>query len=111
MEHKMMHQKTEIESQLEMIGRARLFGDGRWLVDAGAAGKLHQMLRQMGLNERVSDNSWRKTTLGKEVNLDLHMVFMGLWEPSDMVNVLEDWWLLDPDEIDDLYALIDQDEE
>jgi hypothetical protein len=44
--------------------------------------------------ERVSANSFRITTLGKEVDAELHMVFMGLWEPGEMVLILKERGLL-----------------
>jgi hypothetical protein len=111
MEHKMMQHKTKIESQLEMMGRSRLFGNGRWLAEGMEAKRLTEMLEKMGLEQRTLDNSSKNTPLGNELNVDLHMVFLGLWEPLSMIGTLEDQGLLDPDEVDRLNNLVCEDEE
>jgi hypothetical protein len=108
---KMMHNKTEIVTTLDTIASQRLFGDGRWLVDRAAAIELNEAINAMGLQEQVSENTSRDTALGKEVNLSLQMAFMGLWEPWDMIYVLEEHRLLDEDEVDHLCYLLERSEE
>ena len=102
--------KTEIAMKLAMIGSTRLFGHDGWLADREVAFRLGETLHAMGLQEQVSANTFRNTTLGNAVNVDLHMVFMGLWEPSDMVHILKQYGLLDEDEVDALYDLLERDE-
>jgi hypothetical protein len=92
------------------IANTRLFGHEGWLADREAAIKLDEALQAMGLHEQVSANTFRNTTLGKEVDVDLHMVFMGLWEPWEMVLILEERGLLDEDEVDPLFDLLERDE-
>jgi hypothetical protein len=87
---KMMHSKTEIATRLDAIASTRLFGDGKWLVDREVATGLNEAIGAMGLQEQLSENTSRDTVLGKEVNLSLYMVFMGLWEPWEMVHILEE---------------------
>jgi hypothetical protein len=102
--------KTAIATRLAVISSTRLFGEEQWLVDREAAIKLDEALQAMGLHEKVSANTFRNTTLGKEVDVDLHMVFMGLWEPWEMVLILEERGLLDEDEVDPLFDLLERDE-
>jgi hypothetical protein len=108
---RVMHNKTEIATRLDTIASTRLFGDGRWLVDPETAIALDEALNAMGLQEQLPKNSSRDTALGKEFNLSLQMVFMGLWEPWDMIHVLEEQRLLDEDEIDRLFDLLERSEE
>jgi hypothetical protein len=100
--------KTEIATRLDAIASTRLFGDGKWLVDREAATALNGALEAMGLQEQLSENTSRDTPLGKEVNLSLHMVFMGLWEPWEMVHILADDGLIDEDESDRLFDLLER---
>ena len=81
-----------------MIASARLFGLDGWLADREAAIKLGEAL-QAG-----------STAVGNEVNVDLHIVFMGLCKPWEMVDILEQNGLLDEDEGDALFDLFERDE-
>jgi hypothetical protein len=87
--------KTVIARRLAAIASTRLFGHEGWLVDREASIKLNEALQAMGLCEQVSANTSKNTTLGNEVDVDLHMVFMGLWAPWDMVIILEERGLLE----------------
>jgi hypothetical protein len=107
----MMHNKAEIATRLDTIASTRLFGDGRWLVDRETATGLNEALGAMGLQEQLSENTSRDTALGKEFNLSLHMVFMGLWEPWEMVHILEQHGLFDEEEVDPLFNLLERGEE
>jgi hypothetical protein len=106
-----MHKKHEIATRLAVISGTRLFGQEQWLVDREAAIKLNETLGAMGLREQVSANTFRNTTLGNELKVDLYEVFMGLWEPWDMIHVLEEHGLLDEYEVDHLFDLLQRDEE
>jgi hypothetical protein len=106
-----MDKKHEITTRLAVISGTRLFGQEQWLVDREAAIKLNETLGAMGLREQVSANTFRNSTFGNELKVDLHKVFMGLWEPWDMIHVLEEHGLLDEDEVDHLFDLLQRDEE
>src|SRR5262249_24618120 len=71
------------------VSYARLFGDRPWLADRETCSMLHKQLTALGLQEHLSDSTLQRTRLGKELNLDLQIVFMGLLEPYDMPYVLE----------------------
>ena len=102
--------KTAIATRLAMIASTRLFGHDGWLADREAAIKLDEALQAMGLQEQVSAKTFGSTAVGNEVNVDLHIVFMGLCEPWEMVHILEQNGLLDEDEVDALFDLLERDE-
>jgi len=105
-----MDKKHEVTTRLATIASTRLFGHEGWLADREAAIKLNEALQAMGLREQVSANTFRNTSLGNELKVDLYEVFMGLWEPWDMIHVLEEHGLLDEDEVDHLFDLLERDE-
>ena len=90
----------EISIRLEAIVAMRLFGDGDWLVNRETGPALSNLLLEMGLEERLphDPSTTQSTTLGRQLNVDLQMAFMGLWEPFDMLSVLEEHGLIDADE-------------
>jgi hypothetical protein len=67
--------KPEILGRLDAIVTARLFegGSRSWLANHEAASSLRKTLQEMKLEELVpgTDNTWRCTTLGSELNIDL----------------------------------------
>ena len=67
-----------------------MFGTGPWLADEETAGLLNQKIQQMGLEEPVPGEAdcWRNTALGNELDVDLLMVFLGLWGEWDALYVL-----------------------
>jgi hypothetical protein len=93
-----MH-KHEILTRLHQIVADRLFGR-EWLADWDACAAVQTSLVKMGLQEEERPNEWRNTSLGKELKVDLFMVFMGLWTASDMPMILEHHGLLDAPEDD-----------
>ena len=116
--------KAEIIAELENMVVARLFGRQPWL----ACGciyrtteppsweviiQLHRRpqnrhdadlrkLMQMGLVKRVraEPETWQKTALGKELELELFCVFMGLWCEWEVPQILEEHGLLTESEFD-----------
>ena len=88
--------KREIIRRLHDIVDARLFGSDPWLVDRESADRLKIMLVEMGVEEQVpgGGNSWRNTSLGNELRLDLLLVFMGAWDPWEMPEILEEHGLI-----------------
>jgi hypothetical protein len=72
--------KAKIISELENMVVARLFGRQPWLADRETYSAVKRKLIQMGLVEVVSvePQIWRATPLGKELDVDLFQVFMGI---------------------------------
>ena len=58
----------------------------------------------MGLMEQVRDEplTWQITPLGKELNVDLFQVFLGLWCEWEVPLILEEHGLLTESEFDAL---------
>ena len=88
---------------------ARLFGGGAWLADREACDALSRKLDELGLQERVPGDisSTRFTALGKELQLDLVMVFIGLWDELEMPTILEDHGLIDGLDVSRIYDLLE----
>jgi hypothetical protein len=89
--------KSKIIAEVDAMVSARLFGSGPWLRDPESGVALQRRLEQMGLEERVpsASDTWRNTPLGRELHLDLLMVFMGLWDQWEIPMILEDHGLID----------------
>jgi hypothetical protein len=87
----------EILCELDAIIIARLFGPHPWLVDRETGNALGGKLLQMGLEEKVpgDTDTWRSTSLGKELKVDLLAVFMGLWCEWDAIDILEQYGLIE----------------
>jgi hypothetical protein len=102
--------KHEISRKLHIIVFARLFSASLWLADREAAAALQRTLLRMKLEEEVPgiNNTWQSTHLGKELRLDLHMVFMGLWDEWEMPLVLEQFSLIDKSQSEDIYDSLGQ---
>jgi hypothetical protein len=97
--------KAEIIAELENMVAARLLSGQRWLADRETNSPYHRKLIEMGLVEQVRDEppTWRNTPLGKELDVDLLQVFMGLFAEWDVPLILEEYRLLDRSEADDIY--------
>jgi hypothetical protein len=94
--------KAKIISELENMVVARLFGRQPWLADRETYSAVKRKLIQMGLVEVVSvqPQSWRATPLGKELDVDLFQVFMGIICEWDVPLILEEYGLLTESEFD-----------
>ena len=81
---------------------ARLFGRQPWLADRETYSAVKRKLIQMGLMEQVRDEplTWQITPLGKELNVDLFQVFLGLWCEWEVPLILEEHGLLTESEFD-----------
>ena len=92
--------KAKIISELENMVAARLFGRQPWTCDA-----VLRKLMQMGLVERVcaEPETWQSTPLGKELDVDLFQVFMGITWEWEMPITLEQYGLLSESEADAIF--------
>jgi hypothetical protein len=94
--------KAEIVAELEAMAWYRLFNCPQWLADRETSYTLHQKLINLGLVEHLSSNTWRHTPLGRELDVDLFEVFMGLFDVWDALSVLEDHCLIEESEGDSI---------
>jgi hypothetical protein len=96
--------KPEIVAELEAMAWHRLFDSRHWLADRETIWAVHQKLIKMGLVEQISSDTWRNTPLGKELDVDLFEVFMGLFHEWEVPYILEDHGLVDEWESDTICA-------
>jgi hypothetical protein len=92
--------KAKIIAELENMVAARLFSSQPWITDdQETISACHRKLVQMCL---VEQDTWRTTPLGKELDVDLFRVFMGLWYEYDVPIILEEYGLFDESDFDDM---------
>lgn len=91
-----------IRRELELMVHARLFGTNNWLADRDTMEALDQKIEQMGLDEIANEDgaSRRLTLLGKALNFDLAMVFLGMWDEWAATHILHDHGLISDEEWD-----------
>ncbi len=99
-----MDKRTAITS-LQAMMHTRLFCDGSWLADRDACIAMDAQLNGLGLQVEVGEGGSRATTLGKALQLDLAMVFVGLWDEWEVPGILEQHGLIDES---DLLSIYDQ---
>lgn len=94
--------KAKIIAELENMVVARLFSRQPWLADRETCSAYHRKLIQMGLVEQicVEPQTWQNTPLGKQLDIDLFHVFIGLLADWDALSILEDYGLLQESEAD-----------
>jgi hypothetical protein len=94
--------KAEIIAELENMVAARLFSGQPWLADRETISAYHRKLIQMGLVEQVcvEPPTSRYTPLGKEVDIELYQVFIGLWYEWEVPLILEQHGFLNESEFD-----------
>ena len=102
--------KAKIIAELENMVVARLFGRQPWLADRETCSAVNRKLIQMGLVEVVcvEPETWRTSPLGKELDVELFEVFMGLWDAWEVPIILERYRLIDQPEADVIYARMDK---
>jgi hypothetical protein len=91
--------KAKIISELNMVV-ARLFGRQSWLADRETYSAVKRKLIQMGLVEQIFVETSRITALGRELDVDLFQVFMGVMHEWDVPITLEEDGLLNESEFD-----------
>ena len=89
--------KRTVTQGLHAMMVTRLFGGRPWLADGEACDALRKKLYKLGLQERVPGDIFttRSTSLGNELQLDLVMVFIGLWDEWEVAGILEKYGLID----------------
>jgi hypothetical protein len=105
--------KLEISRQLYIMVSDRLFGGRPWLADMEIAAALHRRFTEMGLDERVPDTPGdiRCTALGRELDANLMMVFMGGWDEWEVPEILEMHGLMSADEVIELHEQFEEGEQ
>jgi hypothetical protein len=96
--------KAEIVAELEAMAWHRLFTCRQWLAGRETVYAVNQKLIKMGLLERISSDTWQTTPLGRELDVDLFEVFIGVIDEWDALSILEEYDLIDEWDFDSLYA-------
>ena len=101
--------KLTVIAKLHAMIDLRLFGDRPWLADREACPALNRTLEELGLQESVPGEKYSigDTVLGKELNIDLVTVFIGLWDGWEVPYILEKNGLIDEIETDRIYDLME----
>jgi len=76
---------------------ARLFSGQPWLADPETCSAVNRKLIEMGLLKQVHDDpiiAWRITPLGRELDVELFHVFLGVWHYCEVPLILEEYGLL-----------------
>jgi hypothetical protein len=96
--------KVAIISKLHQIADHYLLGDGVWPAHREGLEAFSRTIRDLGLNEEVAGQpgTTRCTALGRELKLDLMMVFVGAWDMWEIPGVLEEFGYIDEADTDDL---------
>ena len=97
--------KAKIIAELENMVAARLFGPQPLPANRETCSAVVRKLIQLGLVEQVRNESlaWQITPLGKELDVDLFQVFMGIVYEWDVPFILEEHGLLDESEFDAIF--------
>jgi hypothetical protein len=92
--------KSKIVAELENMVVARLFGRQPWLADRETCCAVSPKLKQMGLWEVVcvEPETWGFSPLGKELDVVLFVVFMGVINAWDVPIILEEYGLISESE-------------
>jgi hypothetical protein len=103
--------KAKIITELENMVAIRLFGHQPWPADRETCAAIIRKLLELGLWECISVEPciWRITPLGKELDLDLFMVFLGMTEEYMAPITLEQYGLIEEWEADAIYAMKEAD--
>jgi hypothetical protein len=96
--------KAEIVAELEAMAWHRLFTCRQWPAGRETVYAVNQKLIKMGLLERISSDTWQTTPLGRELDVDLFEVFIGIIDEWDALSILEEYDLIDEWDFDSLYA-------
>lgn len=103
-----MNKRTVIQ-ELDSMIVFRLFGDRPYLADEEAGYALSKKLDEMGLQACVPGEAGTttNTALGRELQLDLVMVFVGMWCEFEVPRILEEHGLIDEFKAAEIFDLFD----
>jgi hypothetical protein len=102
--------KRKVLVRLDAMIHTRLFGDGPWLTNRESGPALDQIMLDMKVQEEVPGDprTSRWTALGKELNLNMVLVFLGHWDERELIDRLQDNGLLEEHEADRLHDRLDR---
>jgi hypothetical protein len=94
--------RAKIITELENMVVARLFSRRPWLADRETSPAVIRRLLQLGLWECicVEPCTWRMSRLGKELDIELFNVFLGITEEWVVPMILQQYEFIDESEAD-----------
>ena len=100
--------KTSVVSEIHSMVDHRLFRRRPWLAEWDDCYALNIRLTELGLQEHVPGKPETKqnTSLGNEFNLELILMFLGLWSEEEIPLILEQNGFIDECEFDRIWDLI-----
>jgi hypothetical protein len=92
--------RGQLELTLHHMIVTRLFCAEQWIVDREISMAITRKLTEMALQERVPEDARtiRRTPLGNMLNVDLLIVFMGMWDCFEVPDILWENGLIDDSE-------------
>src|SRR5258707_5282122 len=101
--------RVTIICKLHEIADHYLLGSGSWPAHRKFLPACRNTVRELGLKEDVPEmpGTTRFTALGKELNLDLFMAFVGAWDLWEIPFILKENGYLEESEADELYNGLD----
>ena len=101
--------KRDIMQQLHEMVDHHLFESTTWPADRESVVGFNRFLEQMALTERVAgtDNTFRFTVLGRDCGLPLAHYLIGAHEPTEIPESLQYLGLIDEDEAESAYSLLE----
>ena len=101
--------KAAVICKLHEIADYYLLEEGVWPINQEFLQTFFKTVRELGLDEDVPEmpGTTRFTALGKELNLDLFMAFVGAWDLWEIPFILKENGYLEESEADELYNGLD----
>jgi hypothetical protein len=98
--------KAEIISKLHEIADFNLLGAGSWPGNREFLNVFSKARKDMRLEENFPGlpGTTRDTTLGREINLELFMIFAGAWCLYEVPEILKENGYLNDSEEDEIFA-------
>jgi len=95
-------------SEVQSIAMSRLFGADRWFAYEDEISRLFNLITKTGLAELVpgKPDKWQATALGKQVGVDLLVIFLGIFDEFGAVEMLMDHGFIDGGEADRIWDLL-----
>jgi hypothetical protein len=101
----------ETPSEVQSLIASRLLGADRWFAYEDEVPRLFKWVLKTGLAKLVpgEPDKWQATALGKKMDVDLLVVFLGILDEFGAVEILADRGFIDSREVDRIWNLLDAD--
>jgi len=98
-------------SEVQSMILSRLLGADRWFAYEDEVPRLFKWVLKTGLAELVpgEPDKWQATALGKKMDVDLLVVFLGILDEFGAVEILADRGFIDSREVDRIWNFLDAD--